>query len=66
MKIEVFSDAAKEWRWRLIADNGESVAVSGEGYKNATYCVQTAKKYVEGDPDIDIIGVDIVVLGDGV
>ncbi len=54
MKIEVFSDAAKEWRWRLIADNGEVVATSGEGYKNRAYCVRAADLYVEDDPDTDV------------
>jgi len=31
-KFEVYQDVSKEWRFRLIAGNGEIVAVS-EGYK---------------------------------
>ncbi len=61
MKIEVFSDAAKEWRWRLIADNGESVAVSGEGYKNQAYCVKAAAKFIPPMLD-EVVGIDIVVI----
>ncbi|PHQ39485.1 hypothetical protein DJ69_05965 [Halorubrum persicum] len=30
--FEVFRDAAGEWRWRLIHENGNVIADSGEGY----------------------------------
>lgn len=33
LKFEVFEDAKKEYRWRLKAGNGQTVAVSSEGYK---------------------------------
>jgi uncharacterized protein YegP (UPF0339 family) len=33
-KFEVYQDAADEWRWRLIAANGQIVATSGEGYSS--------------------------------
>ena len=32
MRFEIFRDAAGEYRWRLVAGNGEKVADSGEGY----------------------------------
>jgi len=28
----VFRDSAGEWRWRLVATNGQVIADSGEGY----------------------------------
>lgn len=31
-KLEVYADAAGEWRWRARDTNGEVVADSGEGY----------------------------------
>lgn len=31
-KVETYADAAGEWRWRLVAGNGEVLADSGEGY----------------------------------
>lgn len=31
-RIEIYSDAAGEWRWRRKAGNGEIVADSAEGY----------------------------------
>ncbi len=31
-RFEVYEDNAGEWRWRLVAPNGEIIADSGEGY----------------------------------
>jgi uncharacterized protein YegP (UPF0339 family) len=31
---ELFRDEAEEFRWRRVADNGNTTATSGEGYKN--------------------------------
>ena len=33
-RAELYEDALGEWRWRLVASNGNTVATSGEGYKN--------------------------------
>ncbi|MHB9286433.1 HVO_2922 family protein [Halobacteriales archaeon Cl-PHB] len=30
--FEVFEDSADEFRWRLVHDNGNVIADSGEGY----------------------------------
>lgn len=42
-KFELFQDTAKEWRWRLIASNGNIIADSGEGYNSK----QGAKRGIE-------------------
>lgn len=34
MKYEYYKDKRGEWRWRLKAVNGQTIAVSGEGYVN--------------------------------
>lgn len=35
MKFELFKSAANgEWYWRLLASNGQVIAIGGEGYKN--------------------------------
>ncbi|WP_297327132.1 DUF1508 domain-containing protein [uncultured Bartonella sp.] len=34
MKYEYYKDKREEWRWRLKAVNGQTIAVSGEGYVN--------------------------------
>lgn len=33
-RFELFEDQAGEWRWRLIAPNGNIIADSGEGYRS--------------------------------
>ena len=30
--FELYLDRADEWRWRLVHDNGNVIADSGEGY----------------------------------
>lgn len=30
--FELYEDSASEWRWRLVAPNGNIIADSGEGY----------------------------------
>lgn len=30
--FEIYEDSRGEWRWRLVAENGEIVADSAEGY----------------------------------
>ena len=32
-KFELYKDAKGEFRWRLLATNGQVIANSGEGYK---------------------------------
>ena len=41
--FELYQDTAKEWRWRLIASNGNIIADSGEGYNSK----QGAKRGIE-------------------
>lgn len=38
MKFIQYKDARGEFRWRLVAANGKTIADSGEGYKNSTDC----------------------------
>jgi len=38
LKFEIYQDNAKEFRWRLKAANGESLATSGQGYKSKADC----------------------------
>lgn len=33
-KFELYKDKAGEFRWRLVASNGQAIASSGEGYKS--------------------------------
>lgn len=38
MKFEKYPDERDEWRWRLVADNGKTIADSGEGYSSQRAC----------------------------
>lgn len=42
-RFEVYEDNAGEWRWRLVATNGNIIADSGEGYASK----QGAKRGIE-------------------
>jgi uncharacterized protein len=33
-KFELYKDTKEEFRWRLVAPNGQSIANGGEGYKS--------------------------------
>jgi uncharacterized protein YegP (UPF0339 family) len=33
-KFELYKDTKGEFRWRLVASNGQTIATSGEGYKS--------------------------------
>ena len=39
MAYYVFKDSAGQWRWRLVANNNKSIAISGEGYWNKSDCL---------------------------
>jgi len=42
-EFEQYQDRANEWRWRLVHDNGNIIADSGEGYSRKA----TARKGLE-------------------
>lgn len=58
MKFEMYKDAAGEWRWRLIADNGKTIASSGEGYKNRGDCAGIIGKIRVGAQNASIVDLD--------
>ena len=46
-KFELYKDAKGEFRWRLIASNGQMIANGGEGYKtkeSAKAGIESVKK----------------------
>jgi uncharacterized protein YegP (UPF0339 family) len=47
-KFEIYKDAKGEFRWRLVASNGQMIASGGEGYKqkdSAKAGIESVKKY---------------------
>jgi len=43
----IYKDSKGEYRWRLRASNGKTIADSGEGYTNKADC-QAAIKLIQG------------------
>ena len=42
-RLEVYEDAGHEFRWRLIAPNGEPVAASSEGFDSQQGAIKNAR-----------------------
>lgn len=42
-QFELYRDSGDEWRWRLVVQNGNIIAASGEGYNSK----QGAKRGIE-------------------
>ncbi len=57
MPLHIYKDTADEWRWSLVADNGEVIADSSEGYTERNDCaeaaVRVAKEFNEEIESID-------------
>jgi uncharacterized protein YegP (UPF0339 family) len=43
-RIEVYQDDSGEWRWRLTAPNGETIADSSEGYVDRDHAETMAQR----------------------
>lgn len=43
-RVELYKDSADEWRWRVVAQNGNTTADSGEGYENRVDALAQAGK----------------------
>ncbi|WP_227375196.1 HVO_2922 family protein [Haladaptatus halobius] len=49
--FELYQDARDEWRWRLVHDNGNIIADSGEGYKRRKTAENGIESVRETAPD---------------
>ena len=57
LEFEVYEDQAGEYRWRLLADNGEILGDSGEGYADrggAEDAVERVREYAPGADTLDV------------
>lgn len=55
MKFQIYEDKAGEFRFRLVAGNGEILAV-GEGYKNQSDCIHATELVRQAhDAPVEII-----------
>ncbi|ERJ06190.1 hypothetical protein HLRTI_001819 [Halorhabdus tiamatea SARL4B] len=56
-RFEVYRDRADEWRWRLVASNGEIIADSAEGYaakQGAQRGIESVKRVAGDAPVVDV------------
>mgnify|MGYP000076637855 CR=1 FL=1 len=55
--FEVYQDRSDEWRWRLVHDNGNVIADSGEGYASRQKCEQGIEsvKANAGEASVDVV-----------
>ena len=56
--FELYVDRAGEWRWRLVHDNGNILADSGEGYSSKQKCKQGIESVKRNAADAAIDEVD--------
>lgn len=61
MKVEIYEDAAGEWRWRLKAANGHIVANGGEGFVTKHTCRESVETIGENLMEIWEAGDDVEI-----
>jgi uncharacterized protein len=54
MYFYVYLDNRGEYRWRLVAGNGRTLADSGEGYRNKSDCINAINLIAGGVGGIPI------------
>ena len=53
-KFQIYFDKAGLYRYRLIANNGENICISEEGYKSKNGCMNGIKSVAVNAKDADI------------
>ena len=53
--FELFTDSADQWRWRLVHENGNIIADSGEGYASRQKCKQGLESVKQNAPDANVV-----------
>jgi uncharacterized protein YegP (UPF0339 family) len=62
--FELYEDRAGDWRWRLVHDNGNIIADSGQGYstkRRAKDGIESVKRNADG---ADVVEVSIEQVDD--
>lgn len=52
--FEIYEDREDKWRWRLVHDNGNIIADSGEGYASRQKCEQGLESVKQNAPDASV------------
>jgi uncharacterized protein YegP (UPF0339 family) len=54
-KIEVYKDKSNQFRWRLIAPNGNIIASSGEAYSSKQACLDGIESVRKNAPGAQVV-----------
>ena len=54
-RFELYRDRADEWRWRLVHDNGNIIADSGEGYARKAAARNGLESVVRNAPGAEVV-----------
>ena len=57
MKFEVYADDKKEYRWRLKASNGQTIAAASEGYKAKADAEKAVESIKDGAAKAEVVEV---------
>jgi uncharacterized protein len=41
MKYQIYQDERQQWRWRYVASNGRTIAISSQAYANKNDCLKS-------------------------
>lgn len=52
--FQVYVDEADDWRWRLLHDNGNIIADSGQGYSTKQAATRGIESVKRNAPDAEI------------
>ena len=55
MKFEIYADAGGNYRWRLVASNGQTVASSGESFASKTNARRAAENVRDNAGKAEIV-----------
>lgn len=58
MKVQIYEDREKQWRWRAVAANGRIIADSAEGYDseaNVRRALNTVAEFFHAQPPVEVL-----------
>jgi hypothetical protein len=55
MKFVVYKDSGGNWRWRLVASNGQTVASSGESFSSESNARRAAENVKTRAAGADVV-----------
>jgi len=55
MKFHIYADASGEYRWKLVSSNGQTVAISGEGFASKANAIRAAENVKERAGSAEVV-----------